>query len=78
MSLPASDLDPHPLNGSWDSRESAPQTASRSVHAFFAGLTPVPNTDKLQTDSTQTTLCAVCVASKFLAFYAHRVNDAIS
>ena len=29
---------------------------------FFAGLTPVPNTDKLQTDSTRTTLCAVCVA----------------
>ena len=33
MSLPASDLGPHPLNGSLDSRESAPQTASWSVQS---------------------------------------------
>ena len=44
---------PHPLNGSWDSRESAPQTVSRSVHAFEQGQT--------QTNSKQTAHEPRCV-----------------
>ena len=52
---------PHPIHGSMDPRESAPQIASRSVQPFLHS-SPVCSTDRQTHRQTDTQTCATFVA----------------